>query len=327
MSMRVVSLSRTKVIALEPLLSGYGFKPYAHYPEIADERRTRYFLDEIQAARAHASTQFWIAPAQREVVGLASLTFLRWDSEQLGVRAGRIGHLLPEHDYRTSSGIKHRLLERIMRACETDHTEYVTVRVNAHETASIHVLEDNGFEMLDGILTFSCDLRKRRAKRARAGIETRLARRTDLREIQKIAVSSFRYDRFHTDPRIPEGTADSLHAAWLRNSLRGVGADAIVVGERHGRLHGFVTCRIDRASSPTLGLSLGSIVLVAVEESSRGKGVASAMTAGALDWFLEHGVDVVEVGTQLRNIEASRLYENMGFRLVASSVSMRKWIK
>lgn len=37
-------------------------------------------------------------------------------------------------------------------------------------------------------------------------------------------------------------------------------------------------------------------------------------------------MDIVEVGTQLRNIPASRLYEDCGFRLVASNLSLRKWI-
>ena len=60
---------------------------------------------------------------------------------------------------------------------------------------------------------------------------------------------------------------------------------------------------------------------------ARGRGIAKATTYGALDWFREQGVDIVEVGTQLRNIPASRLYEACGFRLVASSLSLRKWIE
>jgi ribosomal protein S18 acetylase RimI-like enzyme len=54
--------------------------------------------------------------------------------------------------------------------------------------------------------------------------------------------------------------------------------------------------------------------------------VAKALTYSALDWFRDQGVDIVEVGTQLRNIAASRLYESCGFRLVASSLSLRRWI-
>jgi ribosomal protein S18 acetylase RimI-like enzyme len=101
----------------------------------------------------------------------------------------------------------------------------------------------------------------------------------------------------------------------------------VIVGEKDGRLLGFVTCKIDRRSRPLLGLSVGTIVLVAVDEKGRGKGVASTMTAGALDWFRENGTDLVEVGTQLRNMQASRLYETSGFRLVASSLSMRRWVR
>jgi len=314
-------------VALEPLVRQYSFKHYAHYPELEERNRTRYFLEGIQTAASDPCTRFWVASTGRGIIGLASLTFLSWDTEQLGVRAGKIGHLLPEHDYKTSCEIKHRLLERVIKGCKTGRIQYLTVRVNSHETASIHVLEHNGFAMVDGILTFSYDLREGLKRRPKSGVKTRLASTKDSSQILRIASSAFRYDRFHTDPDVPKKAADGLHSAWLRNSMAGVGADAVIIGEKNGRLLGFVTCKIDRRSRPLLGLSVGTIVLVAVDEKGRGKGVASTMTAAALDWFRKNGTDLVEVGTQLRNMQASRLYETSGFRLVASSLSMRRWVR
>jgi ribosomal protein S18 acetylase RimI-like enzyme len=325
--MKIVSLTRNMYVALEPLVREYPFKHYTHYPEPGERNSTRYFLEGIQTAGADPCTRFWVASSGREIIGLASLTFLSWDTEQLGVRAGKIGYLLPEHDYKTSYEIKHGLLEKVIKGCKTDRVQYLTVRVNSHETTSIHVLEDNGFVLLDGILTFSYDLREGLKRRAKSGIKTRLASPKDSSQILRIASSAFRYDRFHTDPDVPKKTADGLHSAWLRNSMAGIDADAVIIGEKNGRLLGFVTCKIDKRSRPLLGLSMGTIVLVAVDEKGRGKGVASAMTAAALDWFREHGTDLVEVGTQLRNMQASRLYETAGFRLVASSLSMRKWVR
>jgi RimJ/RimL family protein N-acetyltransferase len=45
---------------------------------------------------------------------------------------------------------------------------------------------------------------------------------------------------------------------------------------------------------------------------------------GSLRWFATHGMETVEVGTQLRNIPAARLYESLGFRLAGASLTLRK---
>jgi len=66
--------------------------------------------------------------------------------------------------------------------------------------------------------------------------------------------------------------------------------------------------------------------MVATAENARGQGVASLATLGALRWFREKGVRIVEVGTQLRNLAAGRLYEKCGFRLCGASLTFRKLV-
>ena len=87
---------------------------------------------------------------------------------------------------------------------------------------------------------------------------------------------------------------------------------------------GFVTCRLDREAAPVLGGALGTIVLVATAAGARGRGVARHATLGALDWFRDQGAVMVEVGTQMRNIPAGRLYETCGFRLIGVSITLRR---
>ena len=87
---------------------------------------------------------------------------------------------------------------------------------------------------------------------------------------------------------------------------------------------GYVTCRIDRETSQALGIRFASILMVATRQQARRRGVAQACTSAALDWFRANDVDVVEVGTQLSNIPAARLYEKNGFRMAASSFTLRK---
>jgi len=147
---------------------------------------------------------------------------------------------------------------------------------------------------------------------------TRLFQEQDLPQILQIAGSSYSHDRFHADETLDSETADRIHREWLRNSCNGTMADAVIVAVRGDLVLGYVTCKLDREA-----LS-GSIEMVATTSGERGRGVAMSCTLAALDWFRSQNTQVVEVGTQLRNIAASRLYEKCGFRLVSNSLTLRK---
>jgi dTDP-4-amino-4,6-dideoxy-D-galactose acyltransferase len=320
-------LLKGKLSDLRPLLRNYGFAPYSHYGEIEREKFVSYLVDQIEGELNDSNTVSWVAHAGHGPVGLVSLTFLEWDTRQLGVRAARIGRLVLHPDYAASSLARSELLGKVYEDCTEKSIRFLTARLGSNETSFIHQLEDDGFNVMDGIITFSYDLRLGQVPAGGGQITLRQAEEADSRELERIAFSSFTRDRFHADPRIPPDVADRIYENWIRNSLRGIGADVVIVGEAEGRLAGFVTCRVDERSGRILGLSVGTIALVAVDGRARGKGVGTAMMLEALRWFREHGAAVVEVGTQLRNIPSSRVYERMGFRLVASSLSLRKWME
>jgi GNAT superfamily N-acetyltransferase len=86
----------------------------------------------------------------------------------------------------------------------------------------------------------------------------------------------------------------------------------------------YVTCKVDRAQMAATGLMVGTIAMVATALRARGQGWALATTFGALRWFTEQGTQVVEVGTQLRNVGAASLYQKAGFRPTAATFTFRK---
>jgi len=328
-----------------PLLKACPFKPYAHYAHrLGKEALQQFFVARVAANLKHdAHSALWL-PGPDGARGLAGWTRLAWDTQQLGVGAGRLDYLIASGDYEDQYTAKEVLLTAVLEACADQGIRHLTTRVHASDLSSIYLLEQHGFITVDGILTFSLELSPRRHedttqtnKKAKNPLclsafvvpdtefEVRLSRLEDIEQIKAIARSSYVYDRFHSDPRIPKTVADELHAVWLENSCLGVAADAVVVAAENGRILGYVTCKIDHQTTQHLGLTIGTIVLVATAADARGRGVAKATTYGVLDWFREQGVDIVEVGTQLRNMPASRLYEACGFRLVASSISLRKW--
>jgi dTDP-4-amino-4,6-dideoxy-D-galactose acyltransferase len=249
---------------------------------------------------------------------------LPWDSNLLGLSAAALNYLVATGSYEEQYAIKKLLLHALTELILSHGIRHVTARLETADLSGTHALENAGFITIDGILTFIRGTADVQATIPGGDIQLRLAGLEDSEATADLARVAYIYDRFHADPVISKQKANELHAAWLRNSCAGKAADSVVVGYRNKELVGFVTCKLQEDTRQHLGALLGTIVLVATSEAHRGRGIARRMTLYALEWFRKKEVAFVEVGTQLRNIAAARLYESCGFTLTSSSLSLRK---
>ncbi len=295
-------------------------------------------LRALERLTGSAEARTLVARGGGRMAGAACWGRLAWDSEVFGFPAGRLHFLVA-----SAEGLA-ALVEAVLDDARNFGVQHLTARVDAGDLETIQALEAAGFRLLDGLQTFSLALLRTAgfsprgasaplpAGRAEArrgpggppyGVVVRGFQTSDLDPVCAIARSAYVLDRFHTDTALAPGVADRLHEAWVRNSCIGQAADHVVIAETGGAAAGFVTCKLDREAAAVLGGPLGTIVLVATAAAARGRGLARAATLGALAWFQEQGAAVVEVGTQLRNIPAGRLYESCGFRLRGVALTLR----
>jgi GNAT superfamily N-acetyltransferase len=251
-----------------------------------------------------------------DVSAIAAGSILDWDSRLFGFTAARL-------DRFTATGLRtaerlQTVLSAFLDKCRERGVRHLIARVGAEELDAIHTLERNDFELLDGVQTFSLRLESRPSDPSDGDFTIRLSQPGDEEQVAAIARTAYVYDRFHADSMLSAEQADRVHEEWMRNSCRGLAADAVFVAASGDRVIGYVTCKIDRDTQA------GVIVLVATLKEFRGRGVARQTTQRALQWFWDHDVRMVEVGTQLRNVEAGRVYENAGFRLTNVSLTFRK---
>ena len=310
--------------AVDSIVKVWPFKPLANH-----DGWSAASLCELTSARVantleNCSSAAWVLLRSNRASGFASLTMLPWDSERLGVTAARIDYLVADGSYAEQHQTKQCLLQQVLSDGRQRRIRHLSVRVDASDLSSIHVLEEAGFITVDGILTFALNLAGHRPNTDWVyDFVTRLGTNADAEQASELARTAYLYDRFHSDPFISGKRADQLHATWLRNACAGKTGDAVIVAEDQTGLLGFVTCALQPDTASTLGSKVGTIVLVATAKRARARGVGFAMTTAALDWFQQQGCEIVEVGTQLRNIPASRLYQRCGFHLVGSSISLR----
>jgi GNAT superfamily N-acetyltransferase len=262
------------------------------------------------------------------VLGVVSWTPLPWDSEQLGMSAARIDVLASSGSYREARERKSAMIRALIEECRANGIRYLTTRVPSEDLSSINALSSEGFDLMDGILTFSIRLDSVASPPSASanGFEVRLFQHRDLDQLLAIASSGYACDRFHVDRALAPGVADRLFAAWVARSCSGEEADAVVVAAAGSRVLAYVTCKLGAAGPAQPAEPTGRIVLVATAKEARGRGIASAVLQGALDWFRIQGTKVVEVGTQLQNVVACRLYEQNGFRMARTSLTFRRML-
>ncbi len=193
--------------------------------------------------------------------------------------------------------------------------EQVLRRTPAANLTEVWALERAGFELMDVGVTFMRRVEGPVVAPNHADLVVRKATDGDIDRIVRSMAGIPWGSRFESDPAYrPEQVAE-LRRRWLWNSHRGR-ADLVLVGEMDSLVSGYITCVIDA------GARTGDIELVGTLPAFRRRGVAARLLQHALSW-LSTRVELINVRTQATNVAACRLYEQGGFTLHVSDLTLR----
>jgi len=124
-----------------------------------------------------------------------------------------------------------------------------------------------------------------------------------LRELSRLAGHS---SRFKQDPCFC-GRYGELYDAWIQNSVRGDLADKVMVSSNGANYIGLATIKFHKDYS--------QIGLLAVDSSSRGKGIAADLLQAVESCSLGAGLGRIRVATQGDNLGAVNCYLKNGYSL------------
>jgi len=192
--------------------------------------------------------------------------------------------------------------------------EHVLVRVPSAEIDVVQILEGLGFVTVDGYLNFTYNLARDRCPEFDMYC-VRPATADDLDELIGITQQAYQKDRYHCDPFLDKGTADRVYRTWIENSVLGLYDTRVDVVDWGVYIAGFSTCRLGENKCGFVGLT-------AVRNVVSGMGVGKDLLKANLRYFFDNGMGTVEVGTQLSNIAAIRLYNSVGFKVMETFVTL-----
>ena len=310
--------------ALAQIVAGWPFKPY---------RWTNADAARLDALAIHAITESLNQPGVRAwsarsdgSEGTALLLPLAWDSRVLGMPAARLD-LIGTGGSAGRRAVYGQLLHAALEQARADGVRHLTARVDAADDAAAQMLERCEFIMVDALITFAGPVDDIGAAAPAAGLQLRAATGADRDVVGELAAASFCDGRFHCDPAIPAEVAVRVYREWAGNCCLGTAADRVLLAVRQDQVVGFAACRTSPVPASYLGMRTGTIVLIATARSARRSGVGAALVRAAGDWCREQRASHLEVGTQLRNTAAARLYERCGLRTVAATLTFRAMVE
>lgn len=229
-----------------------------------------------------------------------------FDTEILGFKTAKITHI----DSSDDKDVINRSISDLKKDLKNHRITYITYRLSADDYSMIQTLEENGFILVDSLLTLATNLTISQRNDFPYILK---AAQEDYPQIIDLAGSIFRgVSRYYHDPIIPTEKGDIIYRTWMKNSLEGSVADVVFVWKDEKGILGFITLQ-----------KKGQIPLIAVSEKARGKGIGKKMIFAALDTFTSWGLDRAVIETQTTNIQALGLYYSCGFNIIGSYLTLR----
>ncbi len=192
--------------------------------------------------------------------------------------------------------------------------QHLTVKIPAQQKQILNEVLKAGFMLMDTLTEYIFVVKRAQLPQIQHKCRLRNCRNEDLKRLKDIASSSFKRDRFHSDPYLNNELCDLYYKKWIENSYNGF-AEKVIVAEYNGEPVGFTT------GKTYLNEPYGHLVLSAVSEKYRGIGVYTSMIYEGIVWMLtEHPeIEGIVVGTQLDNLAVQKAWIRLGFTVYRSS--------
>lgn len=191
--------------------------------------------------------------------------------------------------------------------------EHLTFKASTDSKVIINNVLKSGFLLVDTLVIYKLELPRVRLNKLKKQVDIRLAKKSDIPFLKKIAYDSFKIDRFHSDPNLDNNKANDYYAKWIENSVNGY-AKEIFIALLNNEIVGFSTLNVLKQEN---NIKRGRVVLSAVSPKARGKNVYSSLIYETISYCIDD-LDEILIGTQLNNYPVQKTWTNLGAYIIDS---------
>jgi hypothetical protein len=314
------------------LLQKWRFKPYYYYRMIPKDPIESYIIQYFHKTAADI-THYVIYKAEtgNNIIGLAALKRLDWDSEIFGIKMAKIEYFIADETDQAYANACDALLSQILAQCYTEKILHVSIKVDTKDVKLVHLLEAKGFRLMDTLVVYAHELTGFKNEELKPSHLIRPFKQEDFQAMKNLASKVYSNSndllvRFYADPNLPKDECDRLYGEWFANSVKGVEADEVLIAELDRKPVGFITCKVEKSSiTELLGVRIGYTPITAVSSEFRNQGVYTSLKKAAMLW-LKPKAEILESRTPINNITVQKVWVNLGGYPINSHHTFHKWL-
>jgi len=308
---------------INQLLSSYSFVDYRTY-RIKKTFLDNYLFSQIKELTKSKSNCLIIARKKEKIIGLITLIDLPWDTDIFGIKMAKIGHIIGGSTDGQNILIKNELINSIIQVCKDKKILHLSCRIDVEDFSSFYVLEKNGFNLMDTVVTYVYDKIKHSIPRIKDIYKVEGFKKDDLTYLRRLAKGSFSKHRFYLDPHIPQRKADYLYEQWIKNACLNKKRDRVLIAKKNDKTPvGFLIYRLNERIFKYTGCRIIGEGLAAI--SPEGKGAFPSLLKAALNNEIK-SIDYAEFDSLIHNYEAIKVYRKFGLDFVRGKYTFHKWL-
>jgi len=308
------------------LISNYRFNDYRNYHIMKKEVTDDYLFQKIKGSISK-NNYVLIFSEKSKLIGLCVLRRLPLESKIFGFNMGKIEYLIINNPYQEDIRTKNLVISCILKLCKEKNILHLSYRIDNGDYYTIHSLETNGFHLMDTLVTYCLNLRRKYIlPNVKDCWRIREFRRSDLEELIDIVGHSFSNTRLYIDPHT-RNKADEFYAEWTKRCCAGSWADIVKISERKGRINGFATCKLEEKLHNFTGIKVLGRGLIAADISTNPFGIYITLCKA----LIVEGKDVVkadfgELDTQIQNFSIIKIWQKFGMRILRVKHTFHTWL-
>jgi GNAT superfamily N-acetyltransferase len=204
--------------------------------------------------------------------------------------------------------------------CREQNVAFLIARCATTELAAVQAMEREGFQLMDTLVYFSCDITSG-VPDDQGQAPVRQLRSGESRAVRQVASRSFAgyLGHYHADPRLDRRQCDELYTDWAeRSCLSREVADEVLVATLDESIVAFATLRLNSDAE-------GEGVLFGVAPEAQGRGIYRSLMIGGMRWCKARGRSRMVVSTQVTNVAVQKVWTRLGFEASKSQYTFHKW--
>lgn len=325
--MKSVPVSAETFDRAEPLLREYPYPPYFYHHSLEREGLYKLWIPQVRQAVESGAMTLCILEDAGEDVGLFGIERMQWDCDFFG---NAIGRVYPFFLRDANSNLEHlsKAAKILKESIASLGFAYVTIAFEFHDMPQTIALQEVGFKVVDGWITWGFDFEKMAVPSRKTTLPIRPFDKENGEELEEVVAMSLaafqeNNDRFHNDPFFSDEDADRLYEEWTRNSLMVYDRVAMVC-ECEDFIGGYITAKIHKDANTILSRPVGELELAAVSVKGRGRGIYTDLFIAGLEHLRDKAqVHLAHEKTQIGNFHVQNAWKTLGLRMIRTAYVSR----